>query len=110
MKIVRPEQPIKPKEEKRHELIEEHTKICQEEKLFLNDIEVLPIPETAIEVINEPQTIEDVMNAVLEETSNKISFTVTLTKRQYELYLQKGGESWLKKALVGQVKKKKKSK
>lgn len=94
MKIVRPEQPIKPKEEKRHELIEEHTKICQEEKLFSN----------------EPQTIEDVMNAVLEETSNKISFTVTLTRRQYELYLQKGGESWLKKALVGQVKKKKKSK
>lgn len=94
MKIVRPEQPIKPKEEKRHELIEEHTKICQKEKLFFN----------------EPQTIEDVMNAVLEETSNKISFPVTLTRRQYELYLQKGGESWLKKALVGQVKKKKKSK
>lgn len=93
MKIVRPEQPIQRKEEKRHELIEEHTKICQEENLF-----------------SEPQTINEVMDAVLIENTNTITFNVTLTKRQYELYLQKGGESWLKKALVGQVKKKKKSK
>ena len=60
----------------------------------------------------EPEnTIESLMdNLIQEQQKDKVTFSITLTKRQYELYTQKGGICWLKKALVGQVKKKKLSK
>lgn len=107
MKIVRPEQPIirKSTPEERQELAEEQA------TLVLNNIEVPVVPVEDFELeVNFPETIEDVMQSVLKENTKNVTFEVTLTKRQYELYLQKGGESWLKKALIGQVKKKKKSK
>lgn len=101
MKIVRPEQPIKKKEENLTLIIDGHecTPVTKEEMEF----EYHPEEQT-------PKTIEDVMNEVLQENSNNVSFTVTLTKRQYDLYLKKGGESWLKKALTGVKTGKKKKK
>lgn len=101
MKIVRPEQPIKKKEENLTLIIDGHecTPITKEEMEF----EYHPEEKTT-------KTIEDVMNEVLQENSNKVSFTVTLTKRQHDLYLKKGGESWLKKALTGVKTSKKKKK
>lgn len=58
-------------------------------------------------------TIEDLMNSVLKENNykidpNKVKVELYLTKRQYDLYTKKGGESWLKKALIGQGNKRKK--
>lgn len=38
---------------------------------------------------------------------NYVRFEITLTKRQYELWQKKGGEKWLKRALVGQNNRKK---
>jgi hypothetical protein len=65
---------------------------------------------------DEPRgTIEDLMNSVLKENNykidpNKVKVELYLTKRQYDLYTKKGGESWLKKALIGQGNKRKKEK
>ena len=80
MKIIRPEQPIKKKEENH----------------------ILGKDDKTVWVEEMPQTIEEVMQEVLT-TDKNITFTVTLTKRQYEIYVQKGGEKWLKKKLTGQL-------
>lgn len=114
MKIVRPEQPIKKKEENVTLIIDGHEcKPCTKEEM-----EFVYNPKSELEELGKEteqkyqdfaaKTIEDVMNSVLEENTNTVSFNITLTKRQYELYTQKGGICWLKKALVGQVRTKKK--
>lgn len=66
-------------------------------------------------IIDEPSTdantIEELMNNVLKENNyitqkenpNLIKIECYLTKRQFELWNKKGGEKWLKKALVGQA-------
>lgn len=59
---------------------------------------------------NEPQSIEDIMNDVINNNTKNVTFTITLTKKQYELWTKKGAEKWLKKALVGQANKKKSTK
>lgn len=98
MKVIRPEtsqkQEVKP------------IPIFKEENLSPESI----IKKPFIPVIDEPQTIEDIMNDVLNNSNKYITFSVTLTKRQYELYTQKGGICWLKKALVGQANIRKKKK
>ena len=114
MKIVRPEQPIKKKEENVSLIIDGHE--CKSYTKEEMEFEYCPdLEELGKETEQKYQdfatkTIEDVMNEVLQENSNNVSFTVTLTKRQYDLYLKKGGESWLKKALTGQQVKKKSTK
>ena len=48
-------------------------------------------------------TIKNLMDEIIKQKDDKIQVTISLTKRQYDLYLKKGGEAWLKKALVGQT-------
>ena len=106
MKIVRPEQPIKRKEENISLIIDGHEcKPCTKEEL---EFEYEP-KELGKETEQKYQDfMSDVMTSVLEDTAKTVTFNITLTKRQYELYTQKGGICWLKKALVGQAKAKKK--
>jgi hypothetical protein len=96
MKIIRPEQPTKQKAKN------EKTQIT-----IANNNEPLE-KNYEWKLIDEPQSIEDIMNDVINNGTKNITFTITLTKRQYDLYLKKGGESWIKKALTGQNKKGKK--
>ena len=46
---------------------------------------------------------EGLMDTLIKEESNTIHFGITLTKKQYEAWLKKGGVKWLKKALAGQI-------
>ena len=89
MKIIRPEQPIKKKEENLTLIIDEHevTEFKDEELIDDN--------------IGKNQTIENLMDEIIKQKDDKIQVTISLTKRQYDLYLKKGSESWLKKALTG---------
>ena len=57
------------------------------------------------DLAKKEQTIEDVMKQVLEDNTNTITFSVTLTKRQYDKFIKKGGVKWLKNVIVG-IKKK----
>lgn len=91
MKIIRPEQPIKKKEENL--------------TLFINNNEVKEWKE---ENSNIEVDYEKLMDEVIEEKKfllddeNKFKVTILFTERQYNLWKNKGGEKWLKKALVGQ--------
>lgn len=86
MKIIRPKQPVFTKETpKQVGLIES----------------VLSEP---IEIIGEEK------KELFIEEENSITFTITLTKRQYNLYIEKGGLKWLKNAILGYKTKKKKGK
>ena len=99
--------------------------------VIINNKEIVPFVKENVEcnvnsdsvIKDEPtETIEDLMNNVLKENNyiqrekekekeinpNLIKVEFYLTKRQYDLYTKKGGESWLKKALVGQGNKKRK--
>ena len=114
MKIIRPEQP-----ETKKELIQKMTDLSQEmgmfdeveSRLFIDNKEVKPHEAKKIEIDyidDNTNPIDYIMNEVIDENTNKITFSITLTKRQYELYTRKGGICWLKKALVGQQNKKRK--
>lgn len=50
------------------------------------------------------------LDALMQQTinENKIKVEITLTKRQYDLWIKKGGEKWLKKVLIGQQNKRSK--
>ena len=66
--------------------------------------------KAANDLNKKEKTIEDVMNEVLEDNTKTVTFEITLTKRQYELYMKKGGICWLKKEIVGLNKKGKRRK
>ena len=91
MKIIRPEYtPEKPKETVETLIIDNHV--------------VTPVSPEILQMSFEPKNhVEELMKQTIEE--NKIKVEFTLTKRQYELWLKRGSERWLKKLLVGQVKK-----
>ena len=55
-------------------------------------------------------TIENLMDEIIKQKDDKIQVTISLTKRQYDLYVKKGGESWIKKVITGQKNRKKKKK
>lgn len=110
MKIIRPEQPIKKKEENITLIIDgrEVTQFTNEEleqSFTYNTNEELIDDNTG-----KNQTIENLMDEIIKQKDEKIQITISLTKRQYDLYLKKGGESWIKKALVGQANLRKKKK
>ena len=95
MKIIRPEQPIQHKKE----ITLEDVLIYQAEKE----------EELIDDNTGKDQTIENLMDEIIKQKDDKIQVTISLTKRQYDLYVKKGGEAWVKKALVGvKVSKKKK--
>ncbi len=108
MKIIRPEQPIKKKEENL--------------TLIINGHEVTPFTKDEVEQTFNPneeliddntdknQTIENLMDEIIKQKDDRVQITISLTKRQYDLYLKKGGESWLKKVITGQQVKKKSTK
>lgn len=98
MKIIRPEQPIKKKEENLTLIIDGH------EVTEFKDGELID------DNTGKDQTIENLMDEIIKQKDEKIQITISLTKRQYDLYLKKGGESWIKKALVGQANLRKKKK
>ena len=87
MKIIKPEQPIKKKEENLSLIIDGH--------------EVTPFIEKPKEEI-----IGNLMDEVIAEKTtlleDKYQVTIYFTERQYNLWKKKGGEKWLKRALVGQ--------
>lgn len=99
MKIIRPEQPE----------IKKPTQLSLNNTLFIEGKEIKPLDEKAIKVQfpKKPETMEEVMDSVIWEYTDKVEFKIALTKKQYEIYTEKGGICWLKKQLV---KKKKKSK
>ena len=115
MKIIRPEQPIK------KQLLNEMTAISQECKLYdepqikqgddiLVDDNTYKVKEVEPTENGVDLTIENLMDEIIKQKDEKIQITISLTKRQYDLYLKKGGEAWLKKALVGQANMRKKKK
>ena len=63
-----------------------------------------------VDKIPKDQTIENLMDEIIKQKDDRVQVTINLTKRQHDLYVKKGGESWLKKALVGVKTDKKKKK
>ena len=55
-------------------------------------------------------TIENLMDEIIKQKDDRVKVTISLTKRQYDLYTKKGGICWLKKALTGVKTGKKKKK
>lgn len=93
--------------------------ISKEETLIVDGHEITPFTKEVVEqtfpkeeFIDDNtvknQTIENLMDEIIKQKDDRIQVTVSLTKRQYDLYTKKGGESWLKKALIGQGNKRKK--
>lgn len=87
MKIIRPEQPTK-------------------KEITLEDVLIYQAEKEEAEIIDDNtgknQTIENLMNEIIKQKDDKIQVTISLTKRQYDLYLKKGGEAWIKKVITGQ--------
>ena len=110
MKIIRPEQPIKKKEENLTLIIDGHevTQFTKEE--VEQSFTYNPNEELIDDNTGKDQTIENLMDEIIKQKDDKIQVTISLTKRQYDLYFKKGGESCLKKALVGVKASKKKKK
>lgn len=63
-----------------------------------------------VDKIQKNKTIENLMDEIIKQKDDKVQVTISLTKRQYDLYLKKGGEQWIKKVITGQQTKKKSSK
>lgn len=101
MKIVRPEQPIKKKEENLTLIIDGHevTQFTKDE--VEQSFTYSPNEELINDNTGKDKTIENLMDEVLKQKDDKIQVTISLTKRQYDIYLKKGGESWVKRALIG---------
>lgn len=83
MKVIKPQNKFKPMTEPVKE--EKHPMIIEDDE------------------IEQENTIENLMdNLIQEQQKDKVTFSITLTKKQYELWEKKGAEKWLKKALLGQ--------
>ena len=83
--------------------------IKTDDKGYILEVEAKPTVDNIGEL--KPNTIDDLMNSVIEENNNKekvddkyVTFEVTLTKRYYDLYIKKGGDKWLKAKLLGKKK------
>lgn len=107
MKIIRPEQPIKKEITLEDVLIYQAEK--EEEKLIDDNTSIEIVEPTPVPV-QVDLTIENLMNEIIKQKDDKIQVTINLTKRQYDLYLKKGGEQWVKKVITGQQIKKKSTK
>ena len=110
MKIIRPEQPIKKKEENLTLIIDGHEVTQFTKEQVEQSFTYSPNEELIDDNTGKDQTIENLMDEIIKQKDDKIQVTINLTKRQYDLYLKKGGETWLKKIITGQQIKKKSSK
>ena len=99
MKIIRPEQPIKKKEENLTLIIDGH-EVTQFTKEQVEQSFTYSPNEELID--DKKQTIENLMDEIIKQKDDKIQVTISLTKRQYDLYLKKGGEAWIKRVITGQ--------
>ena len=90
MKIIRPQNNTPTKKQ----LLDEMTAISQECKLYEKEL----IDDNT----GKNQTIENLMDEIIKQKDDRVQVTISLTKRQYDLYLKKGGENWVKKSIVGQ--------
>ena len=117
MKIIRPQNNTPTKKQ----LLDKMTAISQECKLYdepqikqgddiLVDDNTYKVKEVEPTKNGVNLTIENLMDEIIKQKDDKIQVTISLTKRQYDLYLKKGGESWVKKVITGQQVKKKSSK
>lgn len=106
MKVIKPEQPIKKENTliiDNHEVTpftEENAAIevnFSERKQLLDELTVLS--QESFLYDEEPQTIEEVMDSVLKESTEMITFKISLNKQQYNMWNKKGGMKWLKKEL-----------
>ena len=92
MKIIRPQNNTPtPKEEKLTLFIDGH-----EVTSFTNEQKSKPTEEIIGNLMDE---------VIAEKTTlleDKYQVTIYFTERQYNLWKKKGGEKWLKRALVGQ--------
>lgn len=97
MKIIRPENVVVNEPKKEENL-----------SLIIDGHKVTPFTENTDLIIDDnTDEITEIMDSVIKDNVNTVTFKITLTKRQYELYTKKGGICWLKKVLVGQKMKKK---
>lgn len=96
------------------ELIDDNT--GKDQKLFIytkdeSNIDIAKQTEDAYKDFCKDKSIENLMDEIIKQKDDRVQVTISLTKRQYDLYVKKGGESWVKKAIIGQrnrVKRKKK--
>lgn len=107
MKIIRPEQPIKKEITLEDVLIYQAEK---EEEELIDDNTGIEIVEPTPVPVQVDLTIENLMDEIIKQKDDKIQVKISLTKRQYDLYLKKGSEGWLKKALTSVKTSKKKKK
>ena len=83
------------------------TRLIVEPQIKQGD-DILVDDNTYKEVEHPKLTIENLMDEIIKQKDDKIQVTISLTKRQYNLYLKKGGEIWVKRVITGQNNKKKK--
>lgn len=111
MKIIRPEY-TPPKKEEKPVIIEQKEEIPIEatiDIIYPEPAKEKMVSEYAKKFFNsnisEPiQTDLDIdipQGDNLISASGKIQIVVSFTQRQYDLWLRKGGERWLKRSLVG---------
>lgn len=92
MKIIKPTY-TPPKEEKKP----------IEENLIPADGKLVPIGQVAIPldvVAVDDELIGNSERELLKEDDKYITFTITLTKKQYETFNKRGGVKWLKKKIA----------
>lgn len=88
------------------EMVKESNYLQEQDKLFINGVEILPIPkELSTTELPKTTTIEQMMDNILDKKEenlnpNLVHVSFTLTKRQHALFEKKGGVKWLKKKLV----------
>lgn len=105
MKIIRPEQP---KEENLTLIIDGHEVTEFKDEELIDDNTGIEIVEPTPVPVQVDLTIENLMDEIIQQKDDKVQITISLTKRQYDLYLKKGGESWIKRVITGQQNKRRK--
>lgn len=111
MKIIRPQNNTpKTKEENLTLIIDGHECTPVTKEQVEQSFTYSPNEELIDDNTGKDQTIENLMDEIIKQKDDKIQVTISLTKRQYDLYLKKGGEAWIKKVITGQQVKKKSSK
>ena len=111
MKIIRPEytpEPV-PKKEDTFDKVEikkdflDDDLIDDNTKLLIDDNKVASIKNDEIKSTKKDENIKcSPLEYLMQETinENKIKVEFTLTKKQYELWIKKGGVKWLKDKLI----------
>lgn len=115
MKIIRPEQPMKKVATEKvivgNEIItQEYRAGIDEDGVMCQERRVISKEPLIDDNTSKDKTIENLMDEIIKQKDDRVQITISLTKRQYDLYLKKGGEQWVKKALTGLKTSKKKKK